>query len=144
MIYTDLTKRALALCFRAHKEQVDKSGLPYVFHPFYVAFEMPDEDTTVVALLHDLLEDTEYTADDLRAEGFSEVQITAIECMTHADGEDYESYVARVKQNPVARAVKLKDLEHNSNLERLSPDEIHDAAIERWQKYQRAISALKE
>ena len=66
MIYTDLTKKAMKLCFDAHKNQVDKSGMPYVFHPFHLAEQMTDERTTVAALLHDVMEDTEYTLNDLR------------------------------------------------------------------------------
>ena len=70
MLYTDLTKRALKLCFAAHRDQTDKSGLPYVFHPFHLAEQMPDELTTVVALLHDVVEDTPYTLEDLAKLGF--------------------------------------------------------------------------
>ena len=66
MIYTQKTKQALKLCFEAHKEQVDKSGIPYVFHPFHLAEQMQTEETTVVALLHDLVEDTPYTIEDLK------------------------------------------------------------------------------
>ena len=65
MIYTDLTKQAMKLCFAAHKDQTDRSGLPYVFHPFHLAEQMPDEESTVVALLHDVVEDTPYTLEDL-------------------------------------------------------------------------------
>lgn len=72
MLYTDMTKKALKLCFEAHKEQADKSGMPYVFHPFHLAEQMADEDCTIVALLHDVMEDTEYGVEDLRARGFSE------------------------------------------------------------------------
>ena len=70
MLYTDLTKRALRLCFDAHKDQVDKTGLPYVFHPFHLAEQMETEYGTVVALLHDVMEDTAYTPEDLAAMGF--------------------------------------------------------------------------
>ena len=83
MIYTPLTKKAMKLCFEAHKDQTDKSGVPYVFHPFHVAEQMPDENTTVVALLHDVIEDTSYTLDDLRAMGFSEEVLEALALMTH-------------------------------------------------------------
>ena len=65
MIYTEQTKKALALCFEAHKEQKDKSGLPYVFHPFHLAEQMTDEDTVTAALLHDVAEDTDITVDDM-------------------------------------------------------------------------------
>ena len=70
MIYTDLTKKAIRLCFAAHRDQTDKSGLSYVFHPFHVAEQMTTEETTVVALLHDVIEDTVYTLEDLAAMGF--------------------------------------------------------------------------
>ena len=69
MIYTKMTKMALRLCFDKHKEQEDKSGMPYVFHPFHLAEQMKDEDTTIVALLHDVVEDTDVTPDDLRRMG---------------------------------------------------------------------------
>ncbi len=72
MIYTELTKRAMGLCFEAHKDQLDKSGLPYVFHPYHVAEQMDDEVSTVVALLHDVVEDSDYTIGNLRSMGFPE------------------------------------------------------------------------
>ena len=86
MIYTEQTKKALKLCFEAHKDQVDKSGMPYVFHPFHLAEQMTDEDTTVVALLHDVVEDTDYTLEDLKNMGFSPQVLEAIAMMTHEDG----------------------------------------------------------
>ena len=86
MIYTPMTKIALKLCFEAHKNQIDKSGMPYVFHPFHLAEQMTDEKTTVVALLHDVIEDTEYTLNDLKDMGFTDDVISAIALMTHADG----------------------------------------------------------
>ena len=70
MIYTEQTKKAMKLCFEAHKEQVDKCGMPYVFHPYHLAEQMTDEDTVVAALLHDVVEDTEYTLEDLKEIGF--------------------------------------------------------------------------
>ncbi len=141
MIYTGLTKRAMKLCFAAHKEQTDKSGLPYVFHPFHLAEQMTDETTTIVALLHDVVEDSDYTLDDLRAMGFPSAAVEAIACMTHDDAADYLDYVAALKSNPVARAVKLADLRHNSDLTRL--DTVDDKARRRAEKYQKAIELLE-
>lgn len=83
MIYTDLTKKALKLCFEAHKEQVDKSGMPYVFLPFHLAEQMKDEATTVVALLHDVVEDTATSFEDLEKQGFSDEIINALKLLTH-------------------------------------------------------------
>ena len=141
MIYTKMTKIALKLCFEAHKEQIDKSGMPYVFHPFHLAEQMTDENTTVVALLHDVIEDTEYTLDDLRAMGFSEQICDAIALMTHDDAIPYMDYVAAIKQNPIARAVKLADLRHNSDMTRLDTVTLRDT--ERAEKYVAAIQILE-
>lgn len=142
MIYTPKTKKALKLCFEAHKEQLDKSGIPYVFHPFHLAEQMKTEETTVVALLHDLVEDTEYTIEDLTNMGFDKTITDAIALMTHADGVDYMDYVRMIKENPIAKAVKLADLAHNSDLSRL--DTIDEKALKRREKYLKAIDLLKE
>ena len=140
MIYTEQTKRALKLCFEAHKDQRDKSGMPYVFHPFHLAEQMETEETTIVALLHDVVEDTDYTIDDLAAMGFSKAVTDAISLMTHADGVEYMDYVRLIKDNPLAKAVKLADLSHNSDLSRL--DSVDERALARRDKYQKAIELL--
>ena len=140
MIYTKMTKIALKLCFEAHKDQIDKSGMPYVFHPFHLAEQMTDEETTVVALLHDVIEDTDYTPDDLRRLGFGERILEAIALMTHDDAVPYMEYVAAIKSNPIARAVKLADLRHNSDMSRL--DAITPRDVERAEKYAKAIQLL--
>ncbi len=142
MIYTDLTKKALMLCYKAHKDQQDKSGMPYVFHPFHLAEQMKDEITTVVALLHDVLEDTSYTAEDLKVMGFPEEAVAAIQMMTHDKSIPYMDYVARIKENPIARKVKLADLKHNSDLTRLDAPTEKD--LKRVEKYRMAISLLED
>ena len=141
MIYTPMTKIALKLCFEAHKDQIDKSGMPYVFHPFHLAEQMADENTTIVALLHDVIEDTEYTLDDLRKFGFAEDVLSAISLMTHADDVPYMEYVVKIKTNPIAKAVKLADLKHNSDMSRL--DRITQKDEERAKKYKQAIELLE-
>lgn len=142
MIYTEQTKKALKLCFKAHKDQVDKSGIPYVFHPFHLAEQMETEETIIVALLHDIIEDTEYTIEDLIKEGFDKTVVDAVALMTHADGVDYMQYIAAIKQNPIAKAVKLADLLHNSNISRL--DVIDEKAYERRKKYLEALEFLEK
>ena len=142
MIYTPATKRALKLCFEAHKDQIDKSGMPYVFHPFHLAEQMKDENTTIVALLHDVIEDTDYTFDDLKTFGFDDVIIDALKLMTHDESVPYMEYVMAIKTNPIARAVKLADLQHNSDLSRL--DVIDEKALKRKDKYMEAIKLLEE
>ena len=141
MIYTDKTKKAMKLCYEAHKNQVDKSGLPYVFHPAHVAEQMTDEATTIVALLHDVVEDTDYTLEDLAAEGFEKEILEAVALMTHEDDVPYLDYVAKLKNNPIARAVKLADLAHNSDLSRIS--EVDDETRKRLEKYKKATALLK-
>ena len=142
MLYTEATKKALKLCFQAHRDQTDKSGLPYVFHPFHLAELMTDEDTTVTALLHDVLEDTDYTCTDLEAMGFSPTVLEALKLLCHDKAVPYLDYVAKIKENPVATAVKLADLSHNSDLTRL--DCVDQAALDRVEKYRQAIALLRE
>ena len=141
MLYTDMTKKALKLCFEAHKDQTDKSGLPYVFHPFHLAEQMETEETVIVALLHDVVEDTDYTLADLTQMGFSKAVTDAVALMTHAEGVDYMDYVRAIKENPIAKAVKLADLQHNSDLSR--QDHIDEKALERREKYCRAMALLE-
>lgn len=141
MIYTPMTKKALQLCFDAHKDQTDKSGLPYVFHPFHLAEQMQDEDTTIAALLHDVMEDTPYTLEDLQAMGFPEHILDALRLLTHDDAVPYLEYVSALKQNPIARAVKLADLRHNSDRTRL--DHFDECTAQRFEKYEAAIRLLE-
>ena len=142
MIYTPMTKKALKLCFAAHRDQTDKSGMPYVFHPFHLAEQMTDEYTTTVALLHDVVEDTGLTFDDLAAEGFPEEVISALKLLTHDVKVEYMDYVARIKDNPIAKAVKLADLKHNSDTSRL--DSVDEKALKRVEKYSKALKLLTE
>ena len=142
MIYTSNTKKALKLCFEAHKEQVDKSGMPYVFHPFHLAEQMKDESTTIVALLHDVVEDTDYTITDLTDMGFSKEVTDALSLLTHDETVEYMDYVALIKNNPVARKVKIADLKHNSDLTRL--DSADEKALMRVEKYKKALTVLED
>ena len=142
MIYTKLTKQAIRLCFDAHKDQVDKSGMPYVLHPFHLAEQMVDEITTVVALLHDVVEDTDYTLEDIRALGFPEEVVAALTLLTHDPAVPYMEYVARLGRDPVARAVKLADLGHNSDITRL--DRVTQKDLDRVEKYREAMGILEK
>lgn len=141
MVYTAMTKKAMEVCYQAHLGQRDKAGVPYVFHPVHLAEQMSDEKTTIVALLHDVIEDTALTADDLRSMGFEDEVIDAILCMTHDRSVPYLEYVAAIKRNPIARAVKIADLRHNSDLSRLNA--VDNAALERVEKYKKALALLE-
>ena len=142
MIYTDMTKKALALCFEAHKDKTDKGGIPYVFHPFHIAEQMEDEITTTIALLHDVVEDTKYTLDGIHSLGFPDEVINALALLTHDTPVPYMEYISAIKKNPKAKAVKLADLHHNSDLTRL--EKVDEEALLRVEKYQQAIKLLKD
>ena len=143
MIYTPMTKVALKLCFETHKEQVDKTNMPYVFHPFHLAEQMDDEISTICALLHDVVEDSETTLDDLREMGFTNEVIEVITLLTHKEDVPYMDYVREIKKNPVATKVKIADLTHNSDLSRMDAREIDERAIKRNEKYAEALRILR-
>lgn len=142
MLYTALTKKAILLCFEAHAGQLDKSGLPYVLHPLHLAEQMPDEVSAAVALLHDVVEDTPCTLDKLRELGFPDEVLAAVDLLTHRKGVPYMDYVAAIRPNPVARRVKIADLQHNSDLTRI--EKVTDKDLARVRKYQKALRLLTE
>ena len=142
MLYTKLTKKAMKIAFAAHKNQTDKNGIPYIYHPIHLAEQMADEKTICVALLHDVVEDTDITFEQLVREGFPDDIIEALKLLTHDDSIQYVDYVKEIKSNPIAAAVKLADLKHNSDLTRL--DVIDEKAINRAEKYENAIRLLSK
>ena len=141
MIYTHLTNEAMKIAYHAHHGQVDKSGIPYIFHPYHLAEQMPDEYTTCVALLHDVVEDTDVTIEELR-DIFPPQVIEAVALMTHDEDEPYLDYVRRISTNPIAKAVKLADLRHNSDQTRL--ENADAATLAHFQeKYRKAFEILE-
>jgi (p)ppGpp synthase/HD superfamily hydrolase len=129
-------EKALQIAAKAHEGQKDKEGLPYILHPLRVMQRVEGEQAQIVAVLHDVIEDTAVTADDLRQAGFSEQIIAGVLCVTHRNDETYADYVVRCKANEVARKVKLADLEDNSRLDRtiLRPQRFQ-ADVARIRKY---------
>ena len=127
MLYTALTVRAMRVAYAAHHGQVDKSGVPYVFHPYHLAESMPDEASVCVALLHDVVEDTRVTIGDLERDFPREVT-EAVRLLTHEPGMDYFDYVRAIRANPLAVLVKLADIEHNADQSRLDAVEDLDAS----------------
>ena len=142
MIYTKLTKKAMEIAYAAHKNQTDKSGVPYIYHPIHLAEQMQDEASVCVALLHDVVEDTSVTFAELEAEGFSAEVLSALQLMTHDPSVPYMDYVQKIRENPVATRVKLADLRHNSDLTRL--DVVDERARQRIEKYRQAIELLQQ
>lgn len=142
MLYTELTIKAMRLAYEAHKEQYDKGGVPYIFHPYHIAEQLSEEYDICVALLHDVVEDTDITLSDLENAGFPKEVVEAVGILTKTKGEDYMEYVRRIKINPIAKKVKLRDLEHNSDPTRLVDGREKSAA--QLEKYAKARKLLLE
>ena len=144
MIYTTLTNKALRLAYAAHQGQTDKSGQPYIFHPYHLAEQMTDEVSTCAALLHDVVEDTAVTIEELEKEFPKEVT-EVLRLLTHESGADYFEYVRAIRENPVAVKVKLADLAHNSDETRFSGcGEIPLEQLAKWrEKYAKAKAILE-
>lgn len=134
-------ENAIALAAKAHSGQVDKAGAPYILHPLRMMLKLATPEERMAAVLHDVVEDCEVTLDDLRAQGFSEAVVAAVDALTKREGESYEDFVARAALDPVGRRVKLADLEDNSDLSRISNPTPRD--FERLEKYRRAIAYLQ-
>ena len=144
MIYTEMTKKAMLIAYDAHKNKLDKGGYPYIFHPFHLAEQMNSEEAVIVALLHDVVEDTDWTIEDMEKEGFSHNIIDALKLLTHNDDIEYLEYVKQIKMSTkqYAKEVKLADLKHNSDLSRLM--NVDEKALVRVDKYGKAILILEE
>lgn len=136
-------ERAITIALEAHRGQTDRYGRPYILHPLYVMQQMDSETEMVAAVLHDVIEDSEVTLDDLRAEGFSTTVLTAVALLTHdKQRTTYEDYVLAIKPNPLARKIKLADLQHNMDIRRMTS--LHEKDVVRLQKYHRAWQTLSE
>ena len=134
------SEKAYEIAKKAHLGQVDKAREDYIKHPEKVASFVKTDEEKAVAYLHDVIEDTELTLEDLSEYGFSKEVIEAVDIITKKRGEDYQSYLNSVKKNKLARAVKLADLRHNSDLTRLA--KVTEKDIKRKEKYQKAIDFL--
>ena len=137
-----MLKKAISLAEKAHQGQVDKGGHPYILHPKRVMEKCETTEEKIVAMLHDVMEDTDYTADDLRKEGFSEEIITALLYLTHREGEGYMEYIERICENPLAVRVKYADLQDNMDLSRIPDPTEKDLA--RLEKYKLAKKRIEE
>ena len=144
MIYTELTNKALRFAYHAHHGQLDYNGIPYIFHPLHLAEQMDDELSTCAALLHDVVEDTSVTFDDLRRE-FPEEVVSIVRLLTHDDSTDYFSYLMPIKANPIAKKVKLADIAHNSDQTRCVGSDLTPEQLAYWKsKYAIAKAILLE
>lgn len=129
-------QRAIEIAVEAHKGQVQKSGLPYILHPLALMQSVVSTDAKIAAVLHDVVEDTPWTFEELRNQGFSHTVIEALDCLTHRDGEDYDTYIERIVENDLACEVKLADLKDNMNFRRIP--ELKSKDLTRLEKYHKA------
>lgn len=132
---------ALRIATAAHDGQLDRGGEPYILHPLHVAMQLGSQDEKVVAILHDVLEDTEVTEDDLVREGIKPRQLAALHALTKREGQTYDQYLRAVADNQLARVVKMADLEHNMDLTRLKY--VSKADRQRHEKYQATLLFLR-
>ena len=134
--------KAIEIAVSAHAGQMDKGGKPYILHPLWVMDQVRHlgEDYMIVAVLHDVIEDSDWTLGKLDAIGFSAESIWAIGLMTHRKEQSYDEYIKAIASNPIAKAVKLKDLEHNSRITRLKG--LRKKDFDRLEKYHRAYTYL--
>lgn len=135
-----LVDKALSIAKKAHKGQLDKAGKDYILHPIHVSQQVKLEEEKAVALLHDVIEDTEITLEDLKKAGMPMDVVEAVNALTKVEGIDYFDYLKKVKENSLARVVKLADLKHNSDLSRIPEPSKKD--LERNIKYKRAMEYL--
>lgn len=140
MVNTKLTRKAMNIAYNAHMNQFDKAGVPYIYHPIHLAEQMDSETECIVALLHDVVEDTEVTFEQLEKE-FPKQVIEAIRLLTHDKKVEYEEYIKELSKNPIAKKVKIADLLHNSDETRLEKITIKDVA--KRKKYKNALEFLR-
>ena len=135
-------ERAIAIAAEAHAGQKDRAGAPYILHPIRLMIQMDSEDAMMAAVLHDVVENSVWTLDDLRKEGFSNEVLNAVDSLTHREkeGEDYWDYIQRAKSDPIAIKVKLADLEDNLNPDRLN--EVTKKDEKRFDRYRKAQEML--
>ncbi len=135
-----MLNKAIEIAVRAHAGQVDKAGEPYILHPLRVMISRENEIERICAVLHDVIEDSEVTLEDIRKEGFSEEVITVLDCLTKRDGESYEEFIDRIIKNKTASSVKLSDLSDNMNPSRITNPTDRDE--ERMEKYFEAVKKI--
>ncbi len=136
-------EKAISIAVAAHAKQFDRGGKPYILHPLHLMNQlMYDTELAIIGVLHDVVEDSDITLQDLKCSGFSDRVVSALHCLTHKDGEGYEDYIERICLNRDAITVKRKDLEHNSDITRLKGVKHKD--LLRMEKYHKAFIKLGE
>jgi len=138
---TDELSVATQIATKAHEGQKDKVGVDYILHPLTVSSYCKTERGKIAAVLHDVVEDTDVTLDDLRAAGIGEDVVAAVDCLTWRSGEALEDYFCRIVPNDIAVEVKFADMRHNGDAARW-PDDMRDRAVKGTKKYEERIRRL--
>jgi (p)ppGpp synthase/HD superfamily hydrolase len=133
-------ERAIEIAAGAHAGKKDKAGAPYILHPLRVMLKLSSPEEQITAVLHDVVEDSDLTLEDIRRAGFSVTILTAVASVTRRKGEAYNQYVLRAAANPIGRRVKLADLEDNCDLSRIANPTRQDQT--RIEEYRRAIEMI--
>ena len=142
MIYTEMTIKAIKVAYEAHLGQLDYNDVPYIFHPYHLAEQMDDEVGCTVALLHDVIEDTNLTFADLE-QIFPTQVVEIVRLLTHDENVDYFDYIREIKTNSIATKVKLEDLKHNSDESRSTGSNLTQEQLLYWKtKYAKAKEIL--
>src|SRR6266404_6959613 len=134
-----LLEKAISIAVEAHRGQEDKNGAPYILHPLRMMCRVETEAEKIVAVLHDVVEDTDWTFKELKREGFGDQILKAVDCLTKREGEEYEDFIQRSASNSLSRRVKIADLEDNMDVRRLK--RVAEKDKERLEKY---LSAWRE
>lgn len=143
MLYSKNIKKAVDIAFKAHAGQYDKGGYPYIMHPLHLAEQMETEDEVITALLHDVVEDSDTTIDDIKNQGFSENITDALKILTRSENEEYFDYINRIKNaGGIALKVKKADLQHNMTFQRL--ENMSEKDKQRIEKYMLSYKKLND
>lgn len=133
-------EQAIVVAIKAHAGQVDKAGQPYILHPLRLMFKFGTEVEMIVAVMHDVIEDSDFTQDDLKKMGFSETVVEAIDCLSKRSDENYDNFILRVSQNDLARKIKIEDIKDNLDITRLN--KVTGKDLQRIEKYHQALKLL--
>ena len=135
-----LLEQAIYIALQAHKGKADKGGSPYILHPLRLMLVMETTEEKIVAVLHDVIEDSSFTIQQLKQEGFSKKVLDAVSLLTKTENQNYENYISVIKKNPLATKVKLADLKDNMDISRLK--KIVEEDLIRIKKYKSAVKQL--
>ena len=135
-------QRAIAIAVEAHRDQTRRNGSPYVLHPLRVMLSFEDETRRIIGVLHDVVEDSDWSLDELREEGFAAEVVAAVDALTKREGEDYQDYLDRLETDALARSVKLADLRDNMSVVELPV--VREQDTQRLNRYRQAYKLLSD